>query len=94
MRLHSVDSLYSLGHFLLPIQQVRRYTNKHIVLYDSVTAVTPYRCNFSLRQSETRQHSTFSQLVLKQVVAVQYGGRCTAGTLTWYTFGSRNLQEM
>jgi len=30
------------------------YTNKRIVLYDRVSAVTPFRCNFSLRQNETR----------------------------------------
>jgi hypothetical protein len=94
MSLHPADSLYSLGHFLLPIRQVIRYTNERIVLYDRVTAVTPFRCNFSLRQNETRQHSTFTQLVWRQVAALQYAGRCTAVTLTRHTFGSRNLQKM
>jgi hypothetical protein len=49
-----------------------KYTNERIVLYVRVTAVTSFRCNFSLRQNETRQQSTFTQFVLKQVVAVQH----------------------
>jgi len=88
------DSLYFLGHFLFSIRKVIRYTNERIFLYDRVTAVTPFRRNFSPRQNVTRRQSTFTQFVLKQVVAVQQAGRCTAGTLTRHTFGSHNLQKM